>query len=247
MRLRQIATVAKYIENAENELKDILGLKVAFRDPGVKVFGLQNIVCPIGGEFFEVVSPVDENTSAGRFILKNGDMCGYMVIFQCEDALKYRKKLVSEGFKVIWTHDDDDYIATHFHPKCFNGVLVSIDSVPNENYLNKYCHWPPAGTNWKKLAKDNINYEGISSITISVDNPAEASESWIKALDIKQNNTNNFVNLKNSHIKFEEPTNNKYGLTKIEILSKIKQNTESHLNKLSENNFSAAGINISIK
>ena len=30
MRLRQIATVAKYIENAENELKDILGLKVAF-------------------------------------------------------------------------------------------------------------------------------------------------------------------------------------------------------------------------
>ena len=41
------------------------------------------------------------------------------------------------------------------------------------------------------VKNDNINYDGISSITISVDDPVEASKSWIKALDIKQNNTNN--------------------------------------------------------
>ena len=40
MRLRQIATVAKYIENAENELKDILGLKVNQDKQGVVIIDI---------------------------------------------------------------------------------------------------------------------------------------------------------------------------------------------------------------
>ena len=41
-------------------------VEVAFRDPGVAAFGLQNAVMPIGRTFLEVVSPVQEGTTAGR-------------------------------------------------------------------------------------------------------------------------------------------------------------------------------------
>ena len=47
IRLRQIALVAHDLESVVGDFQDKLGLDVAYRDPGVKSFGLHNAVMPL--------------------------------------------------------------------------------------------------------------------------------------------------------------------------------------------------------
>ena len=74
LRLKQICLVAADLDPVEEQLKEILGLEVAYSDPGLSQFGLKNIMLPIGNGFLEVVTPVEENTTAGRFLeRRDGD------------------------------------------------------------------------------------------------------------------------------------------------------------------------------
>ena len=81
MRLRQVALVAKDLEPVRKALEDVFGLKVAYRDPGVGVYGLVNVVMPFGGDFIEIVQPVAADASAGRYLARRGGDAGYMLIF----------------------------------------------------------------------------------------------------------------------------------------------------------------------
>ena len=58
----QIALVANYLAATTTELTEPLGIEVAFRDPSVGQWGLENIVAPVGGEFLEIVAPVQPGT-----------------------------------------------------------------------------------------------------------------------------------------------------------------------------------------
>jgi hypothetical protein len=51
LRLKQICLVAADLDPVEEELKAILGLEVAYSDPGLSQFGLRNIMLPIGNSF----------------------------------------------------------------------------------------------------------------------------------------------------------------------------------------------------
>ncbi len=64
-------------------------------------FGLQNAVFTAGDTFVEVVSPVREGTTAGRYLERRGGDTGYMAIFQVA--------------------------GTHLRPRDVPGAIVSID------------------------------------------------------------------------------------------------------------------------
>ena len=55
--------VSKLRDPIIKDLCDLFEFEVAFNDPGVGHFGLENAVIPIGRDFLEVVSPVQENTT----------------------------------------------------------------------------------------------------------------------------------------------------------------------------------------
>ena len=82
--LRQICLVARELQPAVDDLKNILGLEVCYVDPEVKVFGLENALLPVGTNFIEVVSPIQENTAAGRYLNRRGGDGGYMIITQAD-------------------------------------------------------------------------------------------------------------------------------------------------------------------
>src|SRR5262249_58213429 len=82
MRLRQIAFAAKDLDAVVGDLCAGLGIEVSFNDPGVGVFGLRNAVMPVGDTFLEVVSPVQPDTAAGRYMERRGGDCGHMVMVQ---------------------------------------------------------------------------------------------------------------------------------------------------------------------
>ncbi len=150
MWLRQIALVAHDLEPVVDRLEKVLGLKVAYRDPEVAVFGLVNAVMPVGGEFLEVVQPVKDDASALRYLHRRGGDAGYMLIFEVEDALAHRERVLALGARQIAAMDKR-YVFTHFHPADFGGVLTSIDSVTGVgDWFNRDSDWPPA---CKRLAE----------------------------------------------------------------------------------------------
>jgi len=65
MRLRQIALASRNLDGLQTQLEHVLGLKVAYRDPGVGHYGLRNIVMPLGQSFLEIVEPIQEAPQPG--------------------------------------------------------------------------------------------------------------------------------------------------------------------------------------
>ena len=68
MRVRQIALVAREMTPVKEALFTLLGVNDAYVDPGIKKFGLENIVMSLGDTFLEVVRPIEEGTTAGRLL-----------------------------------------------------------------------------------------------------------------------------------------------------------------------------------
>ena len=69
MRLRQVCFVAAELARPVADLEAVLGLELCHRDPGVGRWGLENAVLPVGGNYLEVVAPVEDGTSAGALSL----------------------------------------------------------------------------------------------------------------------------------------------------------------------------------
>src|SRR3954464_2439099 len=96
-RLRQVALVARDMAAAEQELTGALGVEVAYRDPGVGEFGLENVLFTLGDTSLEVVSPIREGTTAGRYLSRRGGDGGYMVILQTDDLDAARARVAAPG------------------------------------------------------------------------------------------------------------------------------------------------------
>jgi hypothetical protein len=90
-RLRQVALAARRLAPVADELERQLGLHPPFHDPGVGSFGLENSVFAVGDTFLEVVAPVKDDTTAGRYLDRRGGDCGYMAIFQVDDMAAVRR------------------------------------------------------------------------------------------------------------------------------------------------------------
>ena len=165
MRLRQVALASSHLDGVVKAFAEVFGLKVAYNDPHIHVYGLRNAVLPAGAAFLEVVEPVRADASAARFLNRRGD-AGYMVILQDADAEAHRARLLAMGVRVVDDIDRRDYRASHFHPADFAGVLVSIDqqrSAPD--YLEPYGDWMPAGPDWRAARTDGVL--DLTSLTLA--------------------------------------------------------------------------------
>ena len=183
MRLRQIAFVAKDLAATTDELCSVLGLEVAYRDPGVGKWGLENIVAPIGGDFLEIVAPKEPNTSAGRYLERRKGDGGYMVILQVPDALHFRKSLKEAGVRAVAMRDQRDYTYTHFHPADVGGFLLSIDQVePEADWRERLCSWVPAGPDWKSHLR-NDTVKALVGVELQSDDPVATAELWGRLLE----------------------------------------------------------------
>ncbi|KAF2123533.1 hypothetical protein P153DRAFT_303653 [Dothidotthia symphoricarpi CBS 119687] len=154
-RLRQIALVAKDLEQAKQLLTYVVGTEVVCEDAAVSQWGLKNFLIPLGGDFIEVVSPFKANTTAGRLLEKRGDG-GYMVIMQTVDAKKRREHIEARGLaKVIFEHDHGDAVCVQYHPKGVKGgVIPELDSHAsgpnNPTPLNsRFSPWHACGSDYQ--------------------------------------------------------------------------------------------------
>ncbi len=184
MRLRQVCLVAERLDSAVSDLTAVLGLEVAYRDPLVIYFGLENAVMPLNGDFLEVVAPVKPDTAAGRYLERRGGSGGYMILLQCEDAQAERQRITSLGVRPVFTLDNPNYRCTHFHPRDTGGVLLSVDSVaPGADLTERMCMWEPAGPDWKRAVRTDVVH-ALAGAEIQSEDPRGLAELWAKILGI---------------------------------------------------------------
>lgn len=176
LRIRQIVLVARELEPTVAALEHVLGLRVAFRDPGVGEFGLCNAVMPIGDQFLEVISPTRAGTAAGRLLERSGDG-GYMILLQTDDLDRDRARLDRLGVRVIWSAAHDDIRALHLHPKDIGGAIVSLDQpMPPDS-------WRWAGSNWRNGVATN-GAKRVLDAEIEAADPAAMARRWSQVLGL---------------------------------------------------------------
>jgi hypothetical protein len=117
---------ARDLDAVTGELSERLELREPFADPGVAHFGLRNAVFCLGDTFLEVVSPVQEDTAAGRLIERRGGDCGYMTMFQLDDLAAARERVRDLGVREVFEVELDDMREVHLHPADMRGAIVSL-------------------------------------------------------------------------------------------------------------------------
>lgn len=176
VRLRQVALVAHDLEAVVTALHDQLGItEEPYADPGVAVFGLHNAVMALGDTFLEVVSPVQPETAAGRYLERRHGDGGYMAIFQVDDLVAARRRIAELGIRVVWQADHEDIAGTHLHPKDVPGALVSID------WAQPPGSWRWAGPAWTR-ARPAAPPGGIVGVTVESERPVELAQRWSEVL-----------------------------------------------------------------
>jgi hypothetical protein len=177
LRLRQAVLVAAELEPVAAMLREQLGLDEPFRDPGVREFGLHNVVFAIGDCFLEVVSPLTDGTAAGRQLERLGGDGGYMALFDIEDLDGARARAEAQGVRTVWSIDLPDISGTHMHPSDLRGAIVSLDS------SRPYGSWRWGGPEWTgRIASGPPG--ALAGITVAVADPHAVAGRWGSVLGV---------------------------------------------------------------
>jgi len=248
MRLRQIALVAEELAVAESELIEVLGLEVCYRDPGVEVFGLNNILLPVGNQLLEVVAPFKEETAGGRYLERRGGDGGYMVITQVDDHGPRVARVKELGIRTVSYRDGEDYGLMQLHPKDTGGSFFEIDEQRGENAHDLDGPWHPAGPNWQR-AKQLGRVSGISAAEIQCDDPGSVASRWSEIAQIPL--TDNTLQLDNATLRFVECFDGRpEGLGAIDVICTNVDAVLSSAKKLdaqsAENQVMLCGIRINL-
>ena len=183
LRLRQICLVARELKPVEENLKEVLGINVCFRDPGVGLFGLENALFPIGNQLLEVVAPVKEDTAGGRYLDRRGGDGGYMVITQCDDHAPRRSRVEALGIRIAHQFDNEHFLNMQLHPKDTGATFFEIDEQLGEGADDIDGPWGPAGPDWQR-AKNTDRVDGILAAELQCDDPEAVAKKWSDIAEI---------------------------------------------------------------
>jgi Glyoxalase-like domain len=172
IRLRQVVLAARDLDSTVDLLCKELALPVCFKDPGVAEFGLHNALLNVGDQFIEVVSPIADNTAAGRLLdRRQAAATAYMVMFEVDDLDTRLDALTKAGIRTVWSGDHPTIRGRHLHPSDIGGAIVSIDQT------NPPGSWLWGGPTWTAHT-DNSVVTSIAGYTIAVDDPAAVTTLW---------------------------------------------------------------------
>ena len=245
MRIRQIALVAEHLGPVQAALMDLFGLEDAHIDPKIQTFGLKNIVMTLGDTFLEVVSPIQDKTTAGRLLERRGGDGGYMVIVQVEDLDHEKARLAGTDIRIVYNIDTERAKAVHLHPKDVPGAIASLDMMdPPEAW-----YW--AGTDWGERIATNVG--NITGAEIQSDDPQDTAGRWALAFGRELGSSSGMPILSygTSEVRFVKATDGRgAGLRAIDVEVKNKDAlflaAERHGLEVSDSKVSVCGTDINL-
>jgi catechol 2,3-dioxygenase-like lactoylglutathione lyase family enzyme len=183
--LLQITLIVHDLAKTIRGFEDRLGLEVAFRDPGVAEWGLENAVLPLGTTFIELLSPLPgkrtDETPGGRHLARQGGDGGYMVILQVDYLSEWREPLAASKTRIAWegettgTLHGSDWAGFHLHPQDTGGMMISLDRPDPPD------SWAGAGPRWRDFVRQEV-VDGLSAIELESPDPVRLAARWSSVL-----------------------------------------------------------------
>ncbi len=179
LRLRQICLAAPRLKNTIEDLQEIFKVEVCYRDPNVAPYGLENALIPIGSDFLEVVSPLHEDTAAGRFISRSRGHGGYMAIFQASDPRRRQAHAETIGVRTAHEIEREAYQSVQLHPRDCRAAFIELGHSAGGD--ERMGTWWPAGPHWKDFVRTS---ETIKMLGIELESPTpkELAAHWSNIL-----------------------------------------------------------------
>ena len=180
LELLQITLIVSNLAEVEADFARELGLRVAFRDPSVATWGLENSVLPMGRTFFEILSPTRTNTPGSRHIARQGDG-GYMVILQTRELAGHRARVRDLGIRIVLDQetrgslDGQDWAGIHLHPADTGGMMISFDEPDPPD------SWVGAGPHWREFISNRV-VTGLVGIELRSPEPERLARRWAEVL-----------------------------------------------------------------
>ncbi len=131
-------------------------------------FGLRNAVFALGDTFLEVVSPVQPDAAAGRWLERRGGDCGYMAMFEIDDLAAARHRAGELGLREVFEIDLPDMAEVHLHPTDVGGAIVALSRPRPAG------SWRWGGPDWRRRSSP----ERLAGITVSVPDPEATARRW---------------------------------------------------------------------
>lgn len=210
LRLRQIALVAERLAPIVDDFKEVLGVEVCYRDPGVGRYGLENALFPVGNQFLEVVAPIQEDTAGGRYLARRGGDGGYMVIHQCDDHAPRRKHVEALGIRLVAQFEVPGHFRNmQLHPKDTGGSFFEIDEQMGERALDPDGPWDPAGGDGWKAAQKLDMVTAIVAAELQCDDPKALAARWAEIAQLPvgaDRAANPVIELDNATLRFVRAT-----------------------------------------
>ena len=147
IRIRQVALCTDDVWREEQAIVSKLGVAGVHRDPP-NVFGMRNVVFPVGDTFLEVLQPTTETAPAATFLSKRGGPGGYMLIMQVDDLDSARSRVDDLGIRLVFEESRSDHHGVeggtiHLHPADTGGAIMSLD------WMDPPDGWVWAGPAWR--------------------------------------------------------------------------------------------------
>lgn len=181
IRMRQICLVARSLAPVVDDLRGTLGLEVCHRDPGVGKYGLENALFPVGDGFLEVVAPVREGTTAGRFLDRRGGDGGYMVITQVDDLAARRRRVEAVGVRIANEIGYPEYHELQLHPRDVGGAMLSFSL--QEGARSPGGPWHPAAFDGTAPARPAGLVRAMIAAELQSEDPDRLARKWSEVIE----------------------------------------------------------------
>jgi len=181
-RLRQICMVAADLPRAIADMQAIFGVKLAYQDPHVRRYGLQNALFPLGLAFVEIVSPVEADTAAGRFLERSGGVGGYMAIFNCSDPERRGRHANALGVRTAHTIEHHGFHGVQLHPRDCRAAMIEFDRTDGEEDL-RGPYGPAGGTVWTNAIRTDVTNR-LAEIVVESPDPVGLGRHWSRILEM---------------------------------------------------------------
>jgi len=181
LRMRQICLVARELEPVVETFRDVFGLEVCRRDSGVGKYGLENALFPIGNGFLEVVAPVRDGTTAGRYLERRRGDGGYMVITQCADLPPRRQRCEAVGVRVANEIRYPDYQELQLHPRDVGGAMLSFSRQEGGEAADGPWH-PAASRSTSAFLAASVR--SMTGAELQSDDPERLARRWSEVMEL---------------------------------------------------------------
>jgi len=256
IRLRQIAVVAEDLRETALDIGTILGVEPCFVDPGVKQFGLKNMLWPIGTQFLEVVTPIADDTAGGRYRNRRGGDTGYMVINQVDDVAPRRARAAELGVRIAFdlSYPDQGHDGIQLHPADTGGSFFELDQMTMDGGNEAGGPWHPAGKNWEPYVRTDV-VSGISAAELQSPEPQRLAARWasIAELDLVDDADGNpTMAFENATIRFVEATDGRgEGLGAIDVTvvdrDRVLAGADARDKRVSDDQVMIAGLRVNLR